>query len=119
MLSMLALGLWPRFLDATICEALISIQKMQYNPIGSALRLGLVAAALPWAFHQWGLPGAVIVIALADIPNYTSTLVGLVRNGLSSLSQDFWTTLLLATFLAAALGARHLLALGLPLKHVF
>jgi len=29
----LALGLWPRFLDATIHEAMIALRILHYNPI--------------------------------------------------------------------------------------
>jgi len=43
--------------------------------------------------HYYGLVGAVVVIALGDIPNYLTTMVGLKRNGLAGFGQDLLTTL--------------------------
>src|SRR5258706_5609922 len=47
----LALGLWPRFLDVTINDSLTAIGKLQYNPIGSVLRFAVIGVGLPLAFH--------------------------------------------------------------------
>ena len=115
MLSVLMLGLWPRILDATICLSLVSIEKLQYNPIGSGLRLILIASLMPVAYSIWGLPGAVIVVALGDLPNYLASLVGLIRNGLAGLRQDSLATLLFVVLFGAAIAIRNFFGLGSPL----
>lgn len=100
MLPILALGLWPRMLDQSLSPALMAIGALQYNPLGSMLRLLLVAIGVLIAFQWWGVLGAVIVIALGDVPNYLADLYGLFRHRLQGLRQD-----LAMTGVAAVVGA--------------
>jgi O-antigen/teichoic acid export membrane protein len=119
MLPLLILGLWARVLDASIHEVLIAIRKLHYNPAGSAARLLLVILALPFAFHHFGLPGAVIVIAAADVPNYLACLYGQWRCGLLAIRQDIGASAVLAFALGIVLLIRWQLALGSPIDTVF
>jgi len=115
----LALGLWPRFLDVTMHEALTAIRALHYNPAGSALRIIVIGAGLPIAFHYWGLPGAVIAIALGDVPNYLAGVYGLKRHGLLGIGQDFLASGALLALIAAGLLGRAALGLGSPFAGAF
>ncbi|HEV8607733.1 MAG TPA: oligosaccharide flippase family protein [Tepidisphaeraceae bacterium] len=110
----LALGLWPRFLDITMHDALTAIRKLHYNPAGSVLRIVVIGTGLPIAFHYFGLAGAVVVIALGDVPNYLAGVYGLKRHGLLGISQDLLASGLLLGVLAAGLAVRMALGLGTP-----
>jgi O-antigen/teichoic acid export membrane protein len=115
----LALGLWPRFLDVTINDSLTAIRQLQYNPLGSLLRFVVIGAGLPIAFHFYGLPGAVVVIALGDVPNYLSTVYGLKRHGLLGIGQDLLATGVLVAAVALGLALRISLGLGHPFAGAF
>jgi O-antigen/teichoic acid export membrane protein len=110
----LALGLWPRFLDITMHDALTAIRALHYNPAGSALRIIVIGAGLPVAFHFFGLAGAVVVIACGDVPNYLAGVYGLKRHGLLGINQDLLATAAMLALIAAGLGARLALGLGSP-----
>ncbi len=110
----LVLGLWPRFLDVTINDSLTAIRALQYNPLGSVLRFIVIGAGLPLAFHYYGLPGAVVVIALGDVPNYLATLYGLKRHGLLGIGQDVLATSVMVLVVIVGLAARYACGWGLP-----
>jgi len=114
MFPILALGLWPRFLDVTINDSLTAIRALQYNPLGSVLRFLVIGIGLPMAFHFYGLVGAVVVIALGDVPNYLSTAYGLRQHGLLGLKQDLGCTAFMLAILAAGLASRWALGMGIP-----
>jgi O-antigen/teichoic acid export membrane protein len=114
MVPILMLGLWPRMLEQTINESLTAIGRLQYNPIGSVGRLIFVAVGVPLAFHHGGIGGAVVVIALADVPNYLADMCGLWKNGLLCMRQDLLASCLLVAVLGIGLWIRHLAGLPTP-----
>lgn len=111
----LALGLWPRILDVTINDSLTAIRQLHYNPIGSVLRFVVIGLGLPIAFHFYGLPGAVVVIALGDVPNYLSTLWGLKQHGLLGFGQDMLATGVMAGSVLILGATRYACGLGTSL----
>jgi len=115
----LVLGLWPRFLDVTINDSLTAIRALQYNPIGSVLRFIVIGAGLPLGFHYYGLRGAVVVIALGDVPNYLSTVYGLKRHGLLGIGQDLLATGVMRGTLVIGVVVRVALGLGNPFARTF
>ena len=115
----LVLGLWPRFLDVTINDSLTAIRALQYNPIGSVLRFIVIGAGLPLGFHYYGLRGAVVVIALGDVPNYLSTVYGLKRHGLLGIGQDLLATGVMLGTLVIGVVVRVALGLGNPFARTF
>jgi len=106
LLPVLALGLWPRVLDMTTAHSLVAIRKLHYNPIGSLGRIPIILVGLPIAFALFGLKGAVVVVALSDLPNYIADLIGLRMNGLALLRQDLVATLMLVIFSLCAIVIR-------------
>ena len=99
MLPLLALGVWPRVLDQSSGAALMAIGKLQYNSFGSIGRIVMIFLVMPLAFAQWGVIGAVAVIAASDIPNYLADLLGLSLNGLGQIWQDSLATMCFLAFL--------------------
>jgi O-antigen/teichoic acid export membrane protein len=119
MFPMLVLGLWPRFLDVTINDSLTAIRALHYNPLGSVLRFIVIGVGLPIAFHYYGLPGAVVVIALGDVPNYLATVYGLKRHGLLGIGQDLLTTAVMVGVVVIGIALRNALGFGHPFAGAF
>jgi len=107
MLPILLLGVWPRVLDQTSSVALMAIGKLQYNPIGSVCRILVIFGLLPPAYNSYGIAGAVMVIAAADVPNYLAHLLGLSLNGLGQVVQDLKATAVFAVMLLVVWGIRQ------------
>jgi len=114
----LALGLWPRILDVTINDTLTAIRQLHYNPVGSLMRFVVIGAGLPLAFHFYGLVGAVVVIALGDVPNYLSTVYGLKRHGLLGFRQDMLATAVMVCAVVTGAAIRYACGWGTPLDAI-
>jgi O-antigen/teichoic acid export membrane protein len=108
MVPILALGLWHTLMYATTMPALLSLEKSQYQAIGNALYCASVIVAIPLGFHFFGMVGAVVAVALGDLPMYFVLATGASREGVSTWRQDLQAT---GIFVA-------LLGLGLVLKAV-
>jgi O-antigen/teichoic acid export membrane protein len=125
MLPILAVGFWPRILTQTIDQALFAIGKSRYPAYGSFFKFLYMVIGLPLGFfllggqQGYGLQGALIVIALNDIPFYGAIVYGLCREGLSSVKQDITTTVLFIALLTIVLIGRYSLGLGLPIDTMF
>lgn len=125
MLPVLAIGFWPRILTQTIDQALFAIGKSRYPAYGSFFKFLYMLIGLPLSFflmggsQGYGLQGALIVIALNDIPFYGAIAYGLWREGLSSVMQDLKTTGLFVALLAVMLIGRMMLGMGLPIDGMF
>jgi O-antigen/teichoic acid export membrane protein len=92
MIPILALGLWHTLLYSTIKPALYAVGKTSYNALGSSLYLATTLIAVPAGFHYWGLRGAVVAVAAADLPFYFVNAYGASREGLRCWSQDMKIT---------------------------
>jgi O-antigen/teichoic acid export membrane protein len=114
MLSILAMGLWPRMLTNTLAPALLAIGQPRYFAYAAGLRLFWVCAALPAAYIALGFPGAVVAVACGSLAEYLIEGYGLWRHGLFCFRQDAATTLLWAGLLAIMLLGRWSVNLGMP-----
>src|SRR5438046_2660679 len=81
MLPLLAIGIWPGALCDTTESALTAVGKPGYAASGSLLKVLFTAAGIPWGFFLAGTLGAVVVVALNDIPLYGRITYGLWREG--------------------------------------
>jgi O-antigen/teichoic acid export membrane protein len=108
MVPLLALGLWHTLMYATTMPALLSLGKSRYQAIGNALYCASVIAAIPVGFHFFGMFGAVVAVALGDLPMYFVLATGASREGVSTWRQDLEAT---GIFVA-------LLGLGFVLKAI-
>lgn len=119
MLPVLALGLWPSAVAHTIDSSLFAIGQPSYAASGNLLKVVFTAGGIPLGFSLWGVAGAVIVVALNDVPYYIQIAYGLYRHGLNSLGQDVKCTVFLLAMLALALVARWMLGWGVPVQGMF
>lgn len=117
-LPLLALGLWPLMLSITGEKALLAIGNPNYSAWGNFLKFIYMAIALPLGFQVYGVFGAVVVIALNDLPFYALVVYGLSRQKLSTLKQDILATLILIALLAIVLTVRYYLGFGFPLENL-
>ena len=114
MLPLLALGLWPNTLTQTVDQALFALGKPQYVTLGSLARVAFTVAAIPLGYSLLGVVGAVLAVALNDLPFYGPVSYGLHHEGVGVVRQDAQATLVFLALLALALWARLGLGLGLP-----
>ncbi len=118
MLPILAVGLWPRVLMATIAPALLSVGRPQYHPIGTGARLLVIVVGVPAGYYLGGTVGALIAVALGDLPNYLAITVGLWREHLQGSAQDLAATAVFGVALAATLLVRSHVGLGTPFDQI-
>ncbi|MDJ0576740.1 MAG: oligosaccharide flippase family protein [Xenococcaceae cyanobacterium MO_234.B1] len=115
MLPILALGLWPLLLSLSIQKVLLAIGKPLYTACGNFLKFIYMLIGLPLGFSLMGIPGAVIVVALNDLPVYGAVIYGLWQEKLSVFVQDIQATLLLVGLLTLVLTGRYILGFGFPI----
>lgn len=116
MLPILAIGIWPRLICATIEPVLFSIGAVQYTTFGNLCRFVFTVAAIFLGFHWLGIVGAVIGVALNDLLYYIVVCYGLKREGFGCISQDLKATGLFLGLVALAVMLRSALDLGLPIE---
>lgn len=118
MLPILALGIWPNLLSLTMAPCLLAIGKPLYAAGGNFLKLCYLLIALPMGFSLMGLLGAVIVVALNDLPFYSVVCYGLWREKLTVITQDLQATALLIGVITFTFWLRYLFGLGLPIEAI-
>jgi O-antigen/teichoic acid export membrane protein len=115
MLPILALGLWPLMLSMTIDKALFAIGNPRFVAFGNVCKFIYMLTVLPLAFAQMGVLGAVVVIALNDLPFYAPVIYGLWREKIAVIWQDIQLTLLLIGLVTVVCILRYALGFGLPI----
>jgi len=115
MIPILALGIWHRTLHNLMGSCLLAVGKSQYPAIGNLLTLVILCIGIPLGYHLKGNLGALIAVAVSDIPTYAVITYGLWREKLSCFWQDIQLTALFVGVLAAIILCRYALGGGLPL----
>ena len=105
-------------LSLTLGSALIAIGKPIYSAVGNFLKFVYMLTMLPLAFTQMGVVGAVVVVALKELPYYGTINYGLWREKLTAISQDIQATILLFVLIALAFSIRHLMGVELPIHAI-
>jgi O-antigen/teichoic acid export membrane protein len=113
MMPILALGIWHTTLYSIMGSCLLAVGKSQYQAMGNLLTFVNLCISIPLAYHLKGNLGAVIAIALGDLPTYAVINYGLWREGLTSFWQDIQLTALFVGVLVTIIWCR--VAFGLPL----
>lgn len=114
MVGILGLGLWHTLLYSTISPAIFALQKSHYNAMAQLVYCVTLFVALPLGYHSFGMLGAVVAVAVSDVPMYFCFLWSAVREGISPVAQDLLMTMAFIVILLGALGLRHLLGFGSP-----
>ncbi len=112
-LPLLALGMWPFLLHATLDRCLYVVDNPKHPAIGNCLKFFYMITLLPFFYIYTGKLGAVLVVAFNDLPVYLVINYGLWKKGLSGLCQDGWATLFLLLLCAVFLYVRHILGWGI------
>jgi O-antigen/teichoic acid export membrane protein len=118
MMPILALGIWHTTLYSMMGSCLLAVGKSQYQAMGNLLTFVNLCISIPVAYHLKGNLGAVIAIALGDLPTYAVTNYGLWREGLTSFWQDIQLTGLFVGVLVTIICCRVAFGLGLPIDKI-
>jgi len=112
MVVILACGLWHTLMAATMSPILFLIQKVHFYTLAMTFYCLTLLICLPVGFHFLGMLGAVIAVAISDLPVYIVSGIALARENISLVRQDIQMTLWFLSLLGVALLLRH--SIGLP-----
>ncbi|PTM41473.1 O-antigen/teichoic acid export membrane protein [Bosea sp. 124] len=112
MLIVLLSGVWLSILASLNEYSLLGLGRPVYGVIGNTLKLGALIYVLPHAFAQYGMFGAVVGIAMADLPRLCILLFGQFRERFSFIRQDIATTIQLALFIVIFSAVRYYFGFG-------
>ena len=118
-LPMLALGIWPSALANTIDSSLTAIGQPRYAATANFFKMVFTVIGIPVGYQLMGVAGAVLIVAMNDLPYYGQIAYGLRREGLSSWAQDLKATAFLLALIGLALAARYSLGFGIPFRGAF
>jgi O-antigen/teichoic acid export membrane protein len=114
MIAIFGLGLWHTLLYSTTSPAIMSLQKSHYNALANLLWFLALVSLLPLGYSHFGIAGAVVAVAISDLPMYFVNVYASYREGLGMLRQDGLMTLVFVGTLALGFAIRHAFGLGLP-----
>ncbi|MEG4578942.1 oligosaccharide flippase family protein [Microcoleus sp. MON1_C5] len=118
MMPILALGIWHTTLHNIMGSCLLAVGKSQYPAMGNLLTFVNLCISIPLGYHLKGNLGAVIAVAIGDLPTYAVTNYGLWKEGLSCFWQDIQLTGLFVGVLATLLWCRVAFGLGLAIDKI-
>ncbi|MEG4485686.1 oligosaccharide flippase family protein [Microcoleus sp. D2_18a_B4] len=118
MMPILALGIWHTTIHNIMGSCLLAVGKSQYGAMGNLLTFVNLCISIPLGYHLKGNLGAVIAVALGDIPTYLVTNYGLWKEGLTCFWQDIQLTGLFVGVLATLLWCRVAFDWGLPIDKI-
>lgn len=118
MMPILALGIWHTTLHNMMGSCLLAVGKSQYPAMGNLLTFVNLCITIPLGYYLKGNLGAVIAVALGDLPTYAVTNYGLWKEGLTCFWQDIQLTGLFVGVLVTLIWCRVALGLGLPIDKI-
>ena len=118
MMPILALGIWHTTLYSMMGSCLLAVGKSQYQAMGNLLTFVNLCISIPLGYHLKGNLGAVIAVALGDLPTYAVTNYGLWREGLTCFWQDIQLTGLFVGVLVTLIWCRVAFGLHLPIDKI-
>jgi O-antigen/teichoic acid export membrane protein len=119
MMPILALGIWHTTISSMMGGCLLAVGKSQFPAMGNLLTFVNLCISIPLAYHLKGNLGAVIAIAVGDLPTYAVINYGLWREGLTCFWQDIQLTGLFVGVLVILICCRvTFFGLGLPIDKI-
>ncbi|MBW4439681.1 MAG: oligosaccharide flippase family protein [Plectolyngbya sp. WJT66-NPBG17] len=115
MMPILCSGIWFSVLFYTTSPALMAISKPMYSAQSNFVRFAMIGIGMPLAFSKFGELGAIVVIAMSDLPLYSVNLYGLNQEKLSCTMQDLYCTAFFLAIVSLFLLTRYSLGLGVPI----
>jgi O-antigen/teichoic acid export membrane protein len=115
MLPLVALGVWPIILVATVDGALFALGNPRPSTWANFFSFLALFSGI-WLGNQlFGIAGAVAAVPLSNVPFYGAIAYGLRREKLDCFDQDGYMTGLLLLTSALLIGGRYAIGLPLPL----
>ena len=115
-MPILCSGIWFSVLFYTTSPALMAISKPMYSAQSNFVRFAMIGIGMPLAFTAFGELGAIVIIAMSDLPLYAVNLYGLNQEKLSCTMQDAYCTVFFAALLSFFLLTRYTLGFGVPIQ---
>ena len=115
MFPLLTLGIWPTALGHTLDTSLFAIGKIQSLTVGHVMRIVFNGVGILFAYQHFGIPGAVIVISLSNLPFYAAVLWGAHKEGLTDFRQDLLATMFFLGIIGLLLTIRGIFGFDLPI----
>jgi O-antigen/teichoic acid export membrane protein len=104
MMQLVALGLWFQVVQSTNQMAVLALGLPKVLALGNLTKIVAIAAALPVGYHYWGFPGALVAMAVVEIPRYLFEALQVRRQGLQGWGMELGLTAAVGVCAAAALG---------------
>lgn len=114
MLPLLALGMWPFVLCASIDRCFFAIGKPKISAVCNFAKFIYMVTCVPLLFSYAGVLGGVVAVAANDLPSYLVMSVGLKREKLSCFQQDVTSTVALVGLVIFFVTLRLAFDMGLP-----
>jgi O-antigen/teichoic acid export membrane protein len=115
MFPMLAIGMWPLILIQTIDQGLWALGKPNYWTFGSFLSFLCYAIGIPLGYNSpLHEVGAVLAVAVSNIPIWFVVMYGLWHEKLLALRQDLLMTALFLAVLSLVIAIRVSTGFGTP-----
>jgi O-antigen/teichoic acid export membrane protein len=118
MVGVLAAGLWHTTLYSTLSPAILALSKAHYNAAANLLYCISLFTLIPLGFHYYGIVGAVVAVAVGDLPIYFIVLYAAYREKVDTFLQDVLMTVAFVVTLACALALRFALGFGQPFSGI-
>ena len=118
MLPILALGIWHTTLHNLMGSCLLAVGKSQYGAMGNLATFLSISIGIPIGYHFMGNLGAVLAVAVGDIPTYLVISYGLWKEGLFCFWQDIKLTALFLGVLGILLFCRFHFGHTLPIDRL-
>lgn len=119
MMPILCAGIWFVILFYTLSPALLAVGQPKFVAFSNFTSFIVIALGMPIGFHYFDTPGAITVISFSDFFPYFILLIGLFKEKLLFLWQDFLSTLLFVGLVTLLIFIRYQLGFGLPLDNLF
>jgi O-antigen/teichoic acid export membrane protein len=112
MISVLILGVWFSIMCSLNESMLLGFGRPLYGAAANILKFGWLLIGLPLGFVQYGVLGAVMVVAVSDLCRYVPILIGQTREHCSFGVQDLLVTLIMVGLIGLWEWLRWALGLG-------
>lgn len=113
-LPILSVGIWPLILTTSIDGTLLAVGRPAYSAWGNVAKFLYMIFSVPLMHLGWGPLGAVVAVAMNDLPGYVIVSIGLSRERVWLPKQDLLATTLFLAVLGAGMCVRLVFGLGMP-----
>lgn len=103
-IQLLAVGLWFQVIQSTNQTAILAFGLPKVLALGNLVKIAVLSVALPIGYKFWGFPGALLSLAVGEIPKYLFEALQVRRQGLKGWGLELGLTSAVVLCAAAALG---------------